>query len=74
MVNSNQESLRKIKGESIQKNYIKIIRKILKDREEGREIMNSQGVMGSLNSCIHALSKCGYKLVTFYCNHKKGLR
>jgi len=57
MVNSNQESLRKIKGESIQKNYIKIIRKILKDREEGREIMNSQGVMGSLNSCIHALNK-----------------
>jgi len=56
-VNMNQGSLGKIKGEYIQKNYIKIIRKILKDREEGREIMNSQGVMGSLNSCIHALNK-----------------
>ena len=48
---------RKTKRANELKIHIEIIRKILKDREDRREIMNSQGIMGSLNSCIQALNK-----------------
>lgn len=48
---------RQTKGANKLKIYVQIIKEILKYREEGREIMNSQGVMGSLNSCIQALNK-----------------
>jgi len=61
----NRQCYRKTKGSSELKFYIKVIKKILKDREEGREIMNSQGVMGSLNSCIQALNKGNNELKIF---------
>jgi len=57
MLDENKGCRRGNKGDHKRKDYIKIINKILKDREEGKEVMNSQGVMRSLNSCIQALSK-----------------
>ena len=52
----NQRCYRKNKRANELKIHV-IIKKNLKDREEGRKIMNSQGIMGSLNSCIQALNK-----------------
>lgn len=58
MAKENQGCHRKAKRANELKIYIEIIKKILRDnREEGGKIMNSQGVMGSLNSCIQALNQ-----------------